>query len=139
MLADPSLAVLGLSFWVIPWKREKGVEFTDEVIAGHKVWIHPSVEMWNICGWNTTFLEEVGGLDQPNGFYGGLEAKLFPQWANRGLRLGYLPDVRSDHVPVDRDNLVFFDPEYRSWKTDHIGGFNGSFLEWLKIHAPSRL
>jgi hypothetical protein len=139
MLADPSLAILGLSFWVIPWKREQGVQFTDEVIAGHNVWIHPAVEMINVVAWNTRFLEDIGGIDQPNAFYGGLEAKLYPLWAQRGLRLGYMPDVRSDHVAVDRNDGRLFDPEYRQWKDAHVAGFTGSFEAWLKIHAPGLL
>jgi hypothetical protein len=139
MLADPSFAILGLSFWVIPWKREKGIPFTDVTVAGHAVWVHPTVEMINVCGWNTKFLEDIGGLDQPHQYYGGLESKLYHRWVEHGLRLGYLQDVRSDHVTVDRNDAALFDPEYRNWKTDHISGFQGSFESWLKIHAPGRL
>ncbi len=139
MRADPTLAILGLTFWVIPWKREKGIPFTDEVIAGHNVWIHPTVEMWNACGWNMKFIHSIGGFDQPNAFYGGLEAKLYPRWSEQGLRLGYLPDVRSDAATVNREDKHILDPEYRQWKDAHLAGFERSFEEWLKIHAPGRL
>lgn len=139
MDADPDLAVLGCSFWVIPWRRDQGVAFEEKVIAGRRVWIHPGVEMWNVAGFNWRFMTEIGGFRQPNAYYGGLEACLFPEWQRRGLKLGYLPDFRSDVVKLDQNDTRLFDPEYRRWKDDHVAGFKGGFEEWLRRNAPHKL
>lgn len=132
MRADPSLAVLGLNFWVIPHRREQDpAPYTDEVIAGHRVMIRAGVEMWTVAGFNWSFVGSTGGMSQHYAYYGGLEASLYHKWHPLGLRLGYLTDVSAESKHVDRNDLKLFDPEYREWKTAHVGGFEGSFQDWL--------
>lgn len=137
--ADPTFAVVGCSFWVIPWRKDQGVAFQEVPVGGQRVWVHPGVEMWNVAGFNWKFITEIGGMRQPNSHYGGLEACLFPEWQKRGMKLGYLPDVRSDAVKLDQNDTRIFDPEYRQWKDAHVAGFKGGFEDWLRANAPHRL
>lgn len=132
MLADPKLAVCCLSFSVIFDRIKQGVTFKKMEIAGHDLRVHPGVEMWNIAGFNTHLLGRIGGFSQPNNFYGGIEIDLYKAWTKRDMYYGYLYNVISDALPMDRTNRVFFDPEYRQWKTDHVNGYKKSFELWLK-------
>lgn len=140
MRSDPSFAVLATNFWVIDWRKSQGASLQEEVIAGHAVWVHKSVEMWNICGWNMRLIHDVGGFNQPNAYYGGIEAMLYPEWKARGMRLGYIRDFRSDEGErLNPADARIFDPEYRQYKTDHVAGFPGSFSDWLKANKPEKL
>jgi hypothetical protein len=135
MKTDPTLAVLSGMFWVIE-ERLKTVPFKKEVIVSHNVLIHPNVEMWNVAAFNMRFIKEIGGFREAYNYYGGLESALFGEWQKRDLRLGYLADYKTESKPMDRQDPVFFDPEYRQWKTAHVGGFTGSFEEWLVLNGP---
>lgn len=139
MAEAPELAILAPAFWVIDWRKSQGVPFEVKTVAGHEIWIHPTIEMWNVAGWNWKFVHQMGGLHQPNEYYGGLEASIYPHMKKAGLRLAYMPHVRSDAVQLDRTDETLFDPEYRQWKDAHLAGFKGSFEEWLKIHAPLKI
>ena len=131
MTYDRSIAVAALSFSVINERFQQG-KLREETIAGHKVWAHPDVEMFNISGMDMGFLKEVGGFHQHFKYYGGLEAALYPEWAKRKMRLVYLADVKSDSVHIDRFDRILFDPEYRDYKTAHVNRqFDGSFEEYL--------
>lgn len=131
MLADPSVAVAALNFWVIDQRHREGV-FKEGSIAGHRVWVHPGVEMFSCVSFNMKLVFSVGGFSQPNAYYGGIEIALYNSWKPMGMKLVYLPDVRSDAKEVSRTNTAWFDPEYRDWKTAHVAGYKGSFGEWLK-------
>lgn len=140
MRADPSLAIAAANFWRIdevlstcpnPWLKQ---------VSGHQVWIHPSVEMWNVCAWNMRLIHDVGGFHQPNSHYGGIEIGIAGAMRAKGMKLGYVLDVRSDAAVVDHGDARLIDPEYRRWKIDHATkGFAGSLADWLKINAPEKL
>ena len=126
MTSDPKIAVCALGFSVIDQRFAEG-KLRESRIAGERVWEHPTVEMVSVCAFNWTFIEAIGGLKQQHKYYGGVESYLYPRWQRRGMRLVYLPDVRADAAPVDRTNEKLFDPNYRQWKTDHVGGYPHSF------------
>lgn len=134
MLKDPSLPVLALNFWVLPWKqKEHGLVMEDETIAGHRVWRHPGVEMWNVAAFNMRIIDDMGGFRQPNAYYGGIEIALYHHWVKLKMKMGYLRDFSAEAVPVDRKNPDLYDFDYGTWKIDHAQrGFKGSFEEWLK-------
>src|SRR6267154_2065348 len=92
MTADKSIAVLALMFWVIDQRLEQGVAFKKETIAGREVLIHPSIEMWNICGFNWGLVTSMGGLNQTRPYYGGLESALYGAWHDKKMSLAYLKD-----------------------------------------------
>jgi hypothetical protein len=128
MCADPLVAVCGLNFSVI---QQKG-PYPESAIAGHRVWVHPSVEMFNVVGWNMSLIHAAGGFSQPNSHYGGIEIALYPEWVNRGMKLVYLIDHTSDYIKVDRNDSRLFDQSYHEWKVAHgFGKFKGNFDEWL--------
>lgn len=148
MLADPSFAIVGavFPFYGVPEVERNGKEGTpfsehvrnlpEETIAGHKVLIHPSVEMWKVCATSTRMLLEMGGLPiNPNHqLYGGQESLQHLWWRERGMRLGYLPAISAEHVKTDYSPSRF-DAAYRSWKNAHLAGFSGRFADWLKQHG----
>lgn len=132
--ADPTLAVLALNFWVIPWRMSQPEQiklFHEEEIAGETVIIRKGVECWTVAGFNWDFVAKAGGFNQPNKYYGGLEIDLYHKWHAQGLRYGYLKNHSADGAVVDREDRKLFDPEYREWKTAHVNGDQRSFKEWL--------
>lgn len=137
MEADPKVAVCALNFFVIPWKmKDHGLVMQEEVIAGHNVWVHPGVEMWNVAGFNMPLVHKLGGFWQPNAFYGGIEVALYHQWSKEGMKLVYLKDFNSEDKPVDRNNPELYDQTYGQWKIDHATkGFKESFEIWLKCQT----
>ncbi len=130
MLADPMIACCALNFWVIDERFGQG-KLTESEIAGHRVWNHPGVEMFDVTGFNMKFIHEIGGFKQFNKYYGLLESYLHSKWAPKGMKLVYLRDYRCDAAPVDRENPLLFDKSYRTWKSAHVGGDPRSFGEWL--------
>lgn len=131
MKEDPRLAVSCASFGVIEQRVKEGVPFAKREIAGHPILIHPTIEMWNVAAFNMQFIFDMGGFHQSHAYYGGIEVALQQAWNRRGMYYGYLPEINSEYAMVDRTDKTLFDPEYREWKTAHIGGFKGSFEEWL--------
>jgi hypothetical protein len=95
------------------------------MIAGHRVFVHPSMMMTNIgcvdLGWYGAEFKANGKL------WGGNESKLYERLKATGTRLGYLldytnaPGLRRSH-----------DIRYAIWKWEHFyGRFSGSFAEYL--------
>lgn len=131
MQSDPDLAIACATFGVIEQKIKEGVPFQKRTIAGRRILIHPTVEMWNVAAFNTQFIFDIGGFHQPHAYYGGVEIALYPAWSRRSMYYGYLTDINSEYVPVDRSDRNLFDPEYRQWKDAHLAGFKGGFEEWI--------
>lgn len=137
LTADPSIAVACCNFGVIEWRAGQGVFAGREgTVAGHRVWRHPGLEMWNVAAFRWDSVREMGGFHQPNAYYGGFEGRFAEHWTRKGQHLAYLPDVRSDSPQTDRGDERFFDQEYMTWKQEHLAGFTGSFEEWLGAKAP---
>ena len=138
MKVDPTIGVLGANFSVI---REKKATLGDRMpeiqVAGHNLYVHPAVEMWNVAAFSMPLLNSIGGLNQHNEYYGLLEMALYPRWKERGMVLAYLKDYISDAAPVDRSNPALFDTSYAAWKKAHVGGFRGSFGEWLEVNRKA--
>ncbi len=133
MIHDPSIAVLGLNFWVLPMKQEKeGRPWPESTIAGHRVWTHPGAEMFNVVSFNMKLIQEIGGFYQPNAYYGGIEIALYREWSKRQMKLCYLIDHSAEAVQVNREDPLLYDKSYGQWKIDHATkGFSGSFEEWV--------
>ncbi len=132
--ADKSIAVLGCNFWVIEDRFKEG-KLTESVIAGHRVWTHKNIEMYNLAAYNYSFIRSIGGFNEPLPYYGGLECYLYSKF--NGLKMAYLADVRSDNVKLDEKDTRLFDPRYRAWKTrsTHGGEEQIAFEDWLKKHG----
>lgn len=134
MKADPTIAVLGMNFWVITERFQQG-KLTEAKIADRAVWLHPNVEMWDVCAFNSGLIHDIGGFSQPNNYYGGLEIYLMRHWVPRGMKLAYLADFRSDHATVDHNDPRLVDQSYREWKISHATkGFSGSFADFLAVN-----
>lgn len=142
--SDPKIAVAAACFGVIDQRIKEGVfrgsKWIGLTAEEEKTapLIHPFVEMWNVAAFNWRFISDIGGLKQPNGYYGGLESFLYSRWQHKGMKLVYLPSVRSDCAAVERGDPTRFDPEYQEWKHAHVGGFPGSFEQYLIMKNPTR-
>lgn len=139
MHCSGEFGVLGLSFSVIKQREKEGVFHERKIIAGEEVLIHPSIEMFNVVAFNMAMVKQNGGFNQLFNYYGGLECALLPTMHKMGLRLGYLKNHVSDALEMDRSNLNFFDPEYREWKTAHVGGYQHGFEQWLQENGKAHL
>lgn len=129
MNADPTLAVLGCSFKKIQNKLDC---LKTETIAGHEVFIHPTVEMWNVSAINLKFLASIGGFNEPYDFYGGLESYFYSKYRYTDMRIGYLKHYTSDVPSFD---LSLMDPRFIEYKNAHVSltnPFKGSFEDYLK-------
>lgn len=137
MTGDPSVAVCGMNFWVLPWKQNQQGAWKREIINYHRVWIHPGVEMWNVAAFNMKLVRSLGGFSQPNAYYGGIEIALYHEWVKRQMKLVYLIDYSSEAVPVNREDPELYDQIYGKWKIDHaMHGYTGSFESYLKENLP---
>lgn len=134
MKSDPKIVVGALSFDVIHNNLKPGVNCREEMRAGHRVWIHETTDMWNVTAYNMNFIHSIGGFDEPFPYYGGIESYLFSHWRkDMNQKLVYLPDHRSDHIVLNKQDSFLFDRSYRLWKDAAVTGYKGSFSEWLKV------
>jgi hypothetical protein len=139
MMESPDFAILAAMFWVIDQRMKEGVLRVHKTPSGRTILVHPNAEMFCIAAFNTRIVNQELPFEQLYAYYGGIECALYGRWIQKGMKLGYLPEVRADVVPLNRDDPTLFDPEYRQWKTDHVGGYKGSFEEWLQEKCPDRL
>lgn len=131
MQLDRGIAVCANGFSVI-YQRVKEGHLSMTSVGSHVVYIHRSVEMFRSCGWNMRFIHSLPTkFHQPNNYYGGIECYLFPKWKQQGLKLAYVQDT-CDHVELDRNDPKLFDKSLRKYKDAHLGGFKGSFEEYIK-------
>lgn len=123
-MCDVVLSGSGLPACVLGIPQTK--EAPSTLIAGYRVYIHPSVMMTNIgcldLDWHGTDFIANEKL------WGGNESKLHSRLAATGTHLAYLldynnaSDIRSHH-----------DLRYAIWKWEHFyGRFEGSFAEYLR-------
>ena len=123
MEADPSLAIVALGIpetASAPWRK----------IGGHRVFVHPSMMMFNVCGIDLDFINGTcGGFSQPVKYWGGLEGGFYEPMKATRRSLAYL----MDHVNIDYSLRGTHDPRYAAWKWEHFyGRFPGSFAEYIE-------
>ncbi len=83
----------------------------------------------SICAWSGKFLNGFGGLQEPNKWYGGLEAMSFGKVKQLGFKWVYLPQYEERFHPTmqaDRCYIVY------KWSLAHLKTTTLSFAEWLK-------
>jgi hypothetical protein len=85
--------------------------------------------MVNVTAFRLDWINSIGGFDQPYAYYGGLECRLSSKF--NGLKLAFLTDFPD---AILHGSQEFMDKEYRLWKNAHLGGFTGSFKEWLVVN-----
>jgi hypothetical protein len=101
-------------------------------IAGHKVFVHPSIMMVNTsaCIPDVLFPD---GLWGPVQYWGGTESFVYERIRALGGHLGYLMDYGDKFELRDTH-----DPRYAAWKWEHFyGRFLGSFAEYLACESSS--
>jgi len=130
MKADPKIAVaacVGYDYYHSVRRNSK-----PDLIAEHQVFIHNTVEMWNVAAYHVGFIKDIGGFKEIFAYYGGIEAALYDQWKDLGMKLAYLKNFNCDWTPVNKHDPELFDVDYRNWKTAHTSReFDGSFEEFL--------
>lgn len=105
--------------------------YTSRKLDQIEVWYTKQAVVNSICAWRVGWLRRIGGLQEPNAFYGGLECSMYAalgpnQWA-------FLPGWWEDDRL--RDGM---DPEYRVWKWRHahLHDWPGDFKSFLEAGAP---
>lgn len=106
------------------------------IINNNTVLIHPTIEMWAVSANDLDFIMSTGGFKQPNKYYGGGEAMIYPTLVAMKKTLGYLTEFKEKYFAYPAECV---DAEYIQWKHDHVNGFIGSFESWLKINKPELL
>lgn len=110
-----------------PWtyKEFETRSYTPIGLEGYKVRIANTPVIISIAAYNVAWLNSVGGLQEPNKYYGGLECEMFPKlpW---GKYLVYLDDYKEDVIPIEQDAI------YRQYKRAHaFESFTGSLEEYM--------
>ena len=127
MDADKSVAWVSLGNDVSEREMsERG--YTEELRGGIRTWRTHRPVVNSICVWRVSWLRAVGGLTEPNAFYGGLECAMFEKLgANSWV---FLPDFREA-----RDTALQSAPdkEYVEYKWAHAHqGDPRDFATWLR-------
>jgi hypothetical protein len=98
-------------------------------VAGRRVFVHPSIQMFNVCAFDLAFIARCGGFSQPVKYWGGLEGSLYEGLKRERTHIAYLPDFPNIDYSI-RDS---HDPRYAVWKWEHFyGRFDGSFADYLR-------
>lgn len=132
--ADPTIAWASLqNQHSVKELQERG--FTPHTVDG--VLVHEAHQACvnSICAWSGKFLNQLGGLKEPNQFYGGLESISMPKVKQLGMKWVYLPMFKEEH-----NDLMTADGCYRHWKWNyaHLKTTLLPFDQWL-LEDPSRL
>lgn len=129
---DPRLAWTSLmSGRAEPELRERG--YTHRRVGHLDLWITHKPVVNSIVAWKYSFLKAVGGLSEPNQWYGGLEADMFSRMKSLGLEWGFLTGW---HENDDLRNLQ--DKEYLwwKWKFAHLREWTGDFKSYVEAGCP---
>lgn len=83
--------------------------------------------MNSVCAWDAGWLKSVGGLSEPNEWYGGLEIEMWPKL--KGKKWGFLPGFVEDaRLRHQHDKLY---TKYK-WELAHNRSTKLDFESWLK-------
>lgn len=134
---DKSIAIAALWNPAMQMKVDGGQTMTYRHVNQVRVAVHPSVEMFNITGWNMGFVKQAGGFDQQWSHYGGIEVAMMKHWQRQNKCLAYLPDWPELWGMGDENVLI--DPEYRAWKSAHLAGFKGGLADYLRAQGRADL
>jgi hypothetical protein len=97
-------------------------------IAGHRVFVHPSMMMTNIGAASLDFY--AGHFEQPSSYWGGNEEYTYGLIKASGGHLGYLMDYREARPEWLEDHR---DPHFTAYKWEnYYHRFEGSFAEYLE-------
>lgn len=104
----------------------------DRRSVGHlEVWRTHKPVVNSICAFRASWLNAIGGLNQPSRFYGGLEAHMFQHL--RGGQWCFLPgwwesdDIRDQQ---DREYLWY------KWRHAHLQDWPGDFASYIAAGCP---
>ena len=134
IIQEPHVAYLSIMFAVAKREmRERGFTPWLHEASGHVIWrpAHPCVQSVSCA--DLDYLRSVGGLAEPNRYYGGLEAHMWRHW-NDQHQIGYIDGVYEEQA----NNAPDVNPHYRNykWKYAHEG-YKGSFDEYLKLNLKA--
>jgi len=90
--------------------------------------MHPSVDMINCCMFDIDLIMDNGGFSQPLKYYGFIEVRLHEIMRKNNKLLGYLIDFKEAYDGILEQ---YKHNEYRQWKGEHLGGYQGSLKEWI--------
>ena len=108
--------------------EERGYKFWKQ---GNHILLQPDVPcIMSITATSKTFVDSMGGLNEPNKYYGGLEAHIWRHF-NEQNKFVYIKGVEESRIEGKLKDLS--DPDYKAYKWEHAHkGYKGSFDEYLK-------
>lgn len=131
-VSDPSIG------WLSLWNESSDREIIEQqkglktaVIGGHTVHVLDYAVMNSICGFRSGWLKKVGGLVEPNEFYGGVECAMWNHLQEHKMKWVFMRDFKE--IP----ELRWRAPRaYIVWKDLHgrEGTVKVSFEDWLKTN-----
>ena len=108
----------------------------EMIERGYHQWHYMNYEIWqptqactqSISCADLKFLRNIGGLEEPKKYYGGLESTMFKHW-NDINRIGYLNNYFENQI----NNVEEVNPLYRQYKWEYAHkGYDGSFDDFIK-------
>lgn len=122
--------------WVSLWNdvsskeiEERGYDVIEN--GGITLIVTKQAVLNSICAWRAGWLKKVGGLSEPNKFYGGLESTMFPKLREHGLHWAFIREFKESRTDVTQKG---FDTEYFAYKMDyaHNKTWSGDFASYLE-------
>jgi GT2 family glycosyltransferase len=107
--------------------RERGYTVAGS-IGNRVIWRSQEAIIASLQAWRVGFIRQSGGFQEPNPYYGGIEAAMWAHLKQQGLDWGVLPYFNdSDRLRKQKD------PRYREWQWAHahLKTFQGDFAEFL--------
>lgn len=101
-----------------------------------RIWTPVTNCLFSIVAWDCGFIRKMGGFDEENAYYGGLESYVWHHLNRLGRKWAYLPDFIEEN-----SSRAMTDLEYTSYKWCHAHhrNFKGSFAEYLAAGMPGYL
>jgi hypothetical protein len=100
-----------------------------ETINGVNVLIAHAPCVNSVCCWKWKILKQMGGLQEPREWYGGIECMMWGMLEKLGKRWAYLQDFKEERNDLVKSETVY--TEYK-WEYAHKGSTKLDFESWLK-------
>lgn len=106
--------------------------FTEIIINKIKIQIAHQACVNSVCMWRYGVLKQLGFLQEPKKYYGGIESMMFPMVQRLGKHWVYLSDFHEMASP-----LVESEPLYKKFKWEYAHKLTTTleFKEWLKLES----
>lgn len=115
-------------------RSRKEVQGRPHIELGEGVWKIDRATVASLQAWRKRFVLSAGGFTEPNEYYGGIEAAMWPHLEALNMDWAVLTDYNDSEKLRDAK-----DPEYRAWQWmhGHRGSYRGDFAQFLQDGCPA--